>query len=269
MPGPGAQPPFQGHPNPVGYAAPAWRQPDSQPPWASMDLPPSTGLPPSWTQQGPEFEAEPGRSAWRVVGVVVAVVLLIGAGVGAYLYFKPTLGSQGNDPTAQQTTAQPTTPQPTTTEPPGPPIAALPGVAADMLQVRTFTDVTRINYLTEQEIAAYQQGGAGEAKIAVATDGDVRIIVLVTQESAPAAAATARNALADLQLRFKMKALDTQPHVLAASIDSTDGGPLRRAHYASERYVVRIQVQGKDKAKVNQLFTEVLGGQLDELPANA
>jgi hypothetical protein len=66
-----------------------------------------------------------------------------------------------------------------------------------------------------------------------------------------------------------MDAVTMEPGVLAARNDEVTGGPLRRAHYASGQYVIRVQAQGKDSQQVDQLFSQVLDAQLKELPADA
>jgi hypothetical protein len=256
---------------------PSWQQ-DQAPPWGGMDLPPTTDTTPAWFKQGPEvFEADRGGSrALRILGVVGVLVLLVGISVGAYYFFRPDptgarSGGQGAA-TAASTTQQAATSTPsppTTASPEGPPIAQLPGAATDTSRVKTFADVEAVGYLTNQEIDAYQSSNAGTAKMAISNSGDSRIIVLVTQQVDPAGAAKTRDDLNDLQLRFKLTTLSAQPGVRSAGIDKADPGPLRRAHYASGRYVVRIQVQGIDKAEVDRLYSEVLGTQLDELPADA
>lgn len=252
---------------------PGWPQ-EQAPPWGGMDLP-TTDTTPGWFKQGPEvFEAGGGSRTVRILGVIGVVALLIGISVGAYYLFRPdTTGAGGGGgggataaPTSTQSSAPPTT---TSTKPEGPPIAELPGTATDASRVKTFADVEAVGYLTNQEIDAYHASNAGMSKMAISNSGDSRIIVLITQQADPAGAAKTRDALNDLQLRFKLSTLQAQPGVLSAGLDNADPGPLRRAHYASGRYVVRIQVQGIDKAEVDRLYSEVLGTQLDELPADA
>jgi hypothetical protein len=240
-----------------------------------MDLPPTTDTTPAWFKQGPEvFEADGGGSrTLRILGVVGVVLLLIGISVGAYYFFRPDTnptGSGGGTTTTAAPTSSPSAPPTTTTakQPEGP-IAELPGTATDTSRVKTFADVEAVGYLTNQEIDAYRSSNAGTSIMAISNSGDSRIIVLVTQQADPAGAVRTRNALNDLQLRFKLAKLPAQPGVLSTGIDNADPGPLRRAHYASGRYVVRIQVQGADKAEVDRLYSEVLGTQLDELPADA
>jgi hypothetical protein len=275
FPGYGApmQPPAQMQPPGVGQAMAPWQAaPDNAPPWAGSDLPPTT-MPPAWLRQGPEdFAAEPtGSTGRRVLSIIGVIVLLVGISVGAYFLFRP--GAPGNNPTNPPATAanQTTTPPPptTTTEPPGPPIADLPGKLRDTSSVMTFTDVENLQYLTADEVATYQAGGAADSKMGFSRDGDVEIIVLVIKQDDAASAKQVRDELGALQVSYGLAAVTSQPGVLAGGTDAAGAGPLRRAHYATDEFVVRIQVRGPAAALVNQTFTEVLGAQLDELPADA
>ena len=262
-------------PSPV----PPWQQHgDHGPLWGGAELPPPMDNTPGWFKQGPEvFDEAPGGSrAIRIFSVVGVVLLLIGISAGAYYFFRTDpdpAGSGGPTATATAATGQSpaaSTQAPTTTaKPEGPPIAELPGTATDTARVKTFVDIEAIGYLTNQEIDAYRAAGAGASKLAISNSGDSRIIVLITQQADAAGAARTRDALNDLQLRFKLTQRPAAPGVLSAGIDNADPGPLRRAHYASGRYVVRVQVQGIERAEVDLLYDEVLGMQLDELPADA
>jgi hypothetical protein len=245
---------------------------DQRPPWSRVDLrPPDQAQP--WYQQGPESEDTDGGSrAIRIMTAVGVVLLLIGISASAYYVFRPENKPSGAPPSSQATPsagAQASTQPVTPSRQAGPPIAGLPGTATDTSRVKTFVDVEAIGYLTNQEIDAYRATGAAASKLAISNSGNSRIIVLVTQQADPAGAARTRDALGDLQLRFKLTALSAAPGVLSAGIDNADPGPLRRAHYAAGNYVVRIQVQGIDRGEVDRLYSEVLGIQLDELPANA
>jgi hypothetical protein len=262
----------------VGQAAPPWQaMPSNAPPWAGSDLPPQTDLPPAWLRQGPEdFAAEPGRSgAFKVLTIVGAVVLLAGISVGAYFLFRPSPSGVAAGPTSTTSTvsaqsAATTTPQPTTTtEPPGPPIADLPGKSRDTSAIRAFADVEALQYLTADEIGAYKAGGSGESRMGFARDGDVEIIVLVIKQQDAVAAKKVRDDLGALQQSYGLAPRDIGPDVLAGATDAPGAGPLRRAHYASDSYTVRVQVKGTNAARVDQVFTEIVGAQLDELPADA
>lgn len=238
-------------------------------PWAGAEFPPlSTAMGGGWVQQGPEVFETSGKSksgkVWLTVGLVV---LLLGIGAGAFFFFRPdstpTAGGNGG-----QTTTQPAPTTTTKVRMPGAPIAELPGQISNTAKIKTFADVEGIKYLTAKEIEAYKAGGASESKIGIAKEGDVQIIILVVQVQDDAAAKTARDALAALQQEYKMAPLETKPGVVAASSDTATSGPIRRAHYASGKQLVRIQVQGKDAVAVDTLLTDMITAQLEELPAN-
>ncbi len=279
--GPQQQPPIgfpnqqQGQPSQQGYnpSVPPWQQTGSStPPWVGSDLPPQTDLPPAWLRQGPEaFETTGGSNTGKIVAAVVAVVLVLGLGAGAFFVFRP--GSDDNDPAAStsQTTAPTTTAPPTTTskKPEGPPITDLPGLVVDTDNVKTFDDMDDVDYLTPQETETYRTGGAAATKMAISNDNGARIVILITRQADATAAVRTRDVLADLQLAYGLAALQAGPGVRAGANDAGPSGPLRRAHYASNGYVVRVQVEGPDLASVNTLFTEILGGQLDQMPADA
>jgi hypothetical protein len=249
-------------PGAVGRA-PQHQGPPVRSPWDEQALPPTTDVPPMWLKQGPEAFDQDSSTAKRVLGVVGVIAVLAGITVGAYFLFKPARGT--NPPPATTTTA--TTAAATPTQ--NPLIAPLPGNASDMSSIKTFDDVRGIDYLTNGEASAYQAGGADQAAIALSDDGGARVIVLVTRQANANKAKTTRDALADLQVSaFKLTGRDGEPGVLIAASDSTSGGPLRRAHYSSKRYVVRIQVQGRDGDDVQSLFDDVLRAQLQRLPAD-
>jgi hypothetical protein len=253
-------------------APPPWQSEEPMaPPWAGQDFPPLVAAnAPDWTLQGPEvFETEKKSGVGKVLGIVAIVVVLLGIAAGAYFLFRPDDNQQagGGDGGDGKTTTQ--SQAPTTEEKPKGPIADLPGEQVNMEQVKTFEQVEKIDYLTPQEITIYKAGEASESAVAISTDQDVRIIVLVTTMASPEAAAEARDALAELQIKFKLAERESEPGVLAASNVNASNGPLQRAHYVSGDKVVRIQTQGKDGDLANQLFDEVIADQLERLPADA
>ena len=237
-------------------------------PWAGSDFPPlaaSGGA--DWVKQGPEvFESSSGGGKSKVFLIVGLVVLLLGLAAGAYFLFKPKDNDTTAGPGTSTSQAPPTTT--TTTKPPGPPVAELPGQVTDTSKIKSFADVEALKYLTAAEIETYKAGTPGESKVGLAKDKDVQIIVVVVKESDEESAATARDALAELQTNYKMTPVTTEPGVIAAGITASNG-PLRRAHYASGNWVVRIQAQGKDAAAVDAMFAQLIQSQLEELPANA
>lgn len=251
-------------------APPPWQNEEPMaPPWAGQDFPPLVAAnTPDWTLQGPEvFETEKKSGAGKILGIVAIVVVLLGVAAGAYFLFRPDdnqqAGGGGGDPTTTEN------PAPTTEEKPKGPIADLPGEQVNMDKVKTFEQVEKIDYLTPQEITIYKAGEASESAVAISTDQDVRIIVLVTTMSSPEAAIEARDALAELQIKFKLAERESEPGVLAASNVNASNGPLQRAHYVSGDKVIRIQTQGKDGDAANELFDQVIADQLERLPADA
>lgn len=282
-PPPAQGPPRQGagdgqqYPGGGGYQPqPGWGQQDYAPPWASSDLPPMREPNAGWMLQGPEMftsDTKPGATG-RIVAVTLAVVVLLGIGVGAFFLFRPGGQAGAGAPTAPAPAQPPAgaagqdTAPAAPPEPPGPPVADLPGEQRDTADITSFADVERLGYLTEGEVAAYRDAGAGEAIFRLAEDGDTSFIILAVRAQHPIAA---RDELHQLQLEFRLTEVpDAPPAVLAAGNNRVSSGPpvLRRAHYVSDDWVVRVQALGSEVATVDGMFGEVLGAQLDELPAD-
>jgi hypothetical protein len=247
---------------------PPWQGEEPLPPsWSGQDFPPlAASNAPDWTLQGPEvFESEKKSGAGKVFGIIAIVVVLLGVAAGAYFLFRPDSNQQagpgGNDSSTGETTT-------TTSAKPKGPIVELPGDQQNMASVKTFAQLKTIDYLTQQEIALYEQGGAGDAAVAISTDKDVRIIVVVVTMQSPEAAVTARDALGALQLNFNLVVRQSEPGVVASANPNASNGPLLRAHYASGGKVVRIQAQGKDGEAADKLFDQVISDQLERLPAD-
>lgn len=280
-------PPRYGQPtySPGGFPGEGdqWAQQESAPPWVSSDpiQEPNAG----WMMQGPEFfEPEPKESnVMRIVAVVAAVVVLLGIGAGAFFLFQPggseTPAAGGDDTTAAQPPAPPPAqPPPATSVPPpanpappppqGPPIAGLPGQQKDTSALRDFAQVRQIGYLTEGELETMYAAGPSDAAFALSDQDDNRLIILVVKAQD---AVTAADDLADLQLQFELDEVEDAPAgVRTAGSDNVDSGDpvLRRAHYASGDYVVRVQASGNDISDVEALFQEILDAQLQKLSAD-
>ena len=260
--GPRPAPGFDQNPN-----LPPWQTEEPLPPsWSGQDFPPlAASNAPDWTLQGPEvFESEKKGGAGKVIGIIAIVVVLLGVAAGAYFLFRPDSKQQAStgDDTSTGKTTTTTSPKPTG------PIVELPGDQENMGNVKTFAQLEKIDYLTPQEIDIYHVGGATDAVVGIATDQDVRIIVVVVTVQSPEAAATARDALAQLQLRFNLTLRESEPGVQASANAGASNGPLLRAHYASGNKVVRIQAQGKDADTADKLFDQVIKDELERLPAD-
>jgi hypothetical protein len=248
-----------------GWSAQPPGSPDA-PPWAGAEFPPLGSLRQNepWYSQGPEVFDRRGGGRGRifaVLGVVVLVVLV----VVAILVFKPFSGTSS----AQQSPAgQTTRPAPTTTPTPTGPIAHIPGSTAPN-SVRTFADVTSLGFLSPEEITAIQSGQPTTTYFSDTRSGSNRVLILIVKTSGAQAAGTIATQLSTLQIRYQMRARQGGPvGVLIQVLDNAQGGPLRRAEYASGSYVLRIQVQGPDPTGADQELTSVLNDQLAKLPAN-
>ncbi|HEY8373820.1 MAG TPA: hypothetical protein VIL00_13855 [Pseudonocardiaceae bacterium] len=267
---PGGQPfpphMMPGQPNPGGW--PQYTDPNAQN-WGNPDLP---SLDPGWARQGPEvFEEDTSSGKGKIIGIVVGVVLLVGLGVGAFFLF-------GNKDDSNQNQAQepqaPASSAPATTTSQKPPrderLGELPGKPEAMTEkIKTFADVEALNYLTPEEFAAYKDNGAADTAFAYHRDGENTIIVLVTQVDDPEAAAAARDKLHELQLSYGLAESTPQKGVLGATSDTAQPMPfLRRAHYVSGDYVVRVEVSGADQGEVDELFKDALKEQTRALKAN-
>ncbi len=249
---------------------PPWQQEEQlPPPWAGQDFPPLVAHnTPDWARQGPEvFETEKKGGAGKVIAIVAIVVVLVGVAVGAYFLFGKDNKQAGGSSGGETSSSQPAT---TTSEKPKGPIAELPGEVADMADVNTFEKVVALNYLTKDEIAVYQKGGAADSTIALAKDGEIQVVVLVTEQADETAATTVAEGLDGIQQEFNhMTTREATEGVLASENEKASRGPIIRAHYASGDKVVRVQVQGPDADEVSEVFDTLLDAQLERLPANA
>lgn len=246
-----------------------WTQQESAPPWVSSDLPPIPEPNAGWMmQQGPEFfEPETRQSSTgKIIAIVAAVVVLAGIAVGAYFLFRPSGQAVAAPPGS--TATQPPTTQPSAAAPPaqGPLVAGLPGQVKDTAAVQDSGQLKQIQYLTEQELAVLSRAGASKVAFALSETNGTKLIILVIRTlDAP----TARDQLAGLQAG--LKTIPGLPAgVRSGSSDSVaSGNPvLRRAHYASGDYVVRVEASGTDVSAVQALFRSILGDQLERLPIN-
>ncbi|MFD9963848.1 hypothetical protein [Amycolatopsis sp. NPDC058986] len=265
------QPPYQQQQHPQQPPQAPWNAPsgDSVPPWGGSDFPPLSSTDHSWVGQGPEpFETKPSKGKGKIIGIAVAVVVVIALGVGAFFVF----GNNGDN------TAQP--PASTSqTAPPAPPapkddleIAKLPGTLKEKTDFPSFGDLAPRKVLTDDESDAYKAADASKARLAVSNlPSEVHAVVLTAQTSSPAAARTAADKLAQLQIKFKMQTYSgtVPPGVDVVQLAGQNGGAsLIRAHYVYRNTVVRVQVDGADLASISSVFDEILAGQLKVLPAN-
>ncbi len=251
-----------------------WQQQPQQdaPPWGSTDLP-SLDLGNAWgVKQGPEVfdDTGGGGKAGKIIGVVVAVVLLAGIAFGAYMLW----GRGDGEPSAGGDTSPTTSSAPHTmssTKPADPlAVGKLPGTVNERKDITAFDSVPGLNYLTQDEITAYTDCGAGKTKLASTSMGEgFDGALLLVQVTDNAAAKTAAEQLAQIQVTNGMQLVSSVQGVNVTQVDAKDGNPARiRGHYASGKAVVRVDVTGPDLAATQQKFTEMLQAQLEVLPVN-
>jgi hypothetical protein len=245
---------------PTGHrpGPPQWSPAPS--PWG--DEPESLTPPsPTWLVQGPEVFGTSRASRGRIAGIAVAVLVVVGLIVGGFVLF-------GHEDRVEGGRA-------TTRPAPRPPdllaIAALPGTPENHGDVTTFEDAASENFLTAGEVAFYRTAGAGPARLATSTtSAGVHVLVFTAVASSPAAAATARDDLAEQQLIYGMDQSPAPPAgVRVAEVDRTATVPATmRAHYVHDATVVRVQVNGGDLATVRAVFQDVIRAQLTVLAPN-
>jgi hypothetical protein len=241
---------------------------DTGTPWGGPEFPPLA--PPSnheWVGQGPEaFETTSSGGKKKVIGIIVAVVVVAALAVGGYFIF----GNKADN------TAQPTTPTSSVAPPPPPrpkddlEIAALPGTVAEVVNFDTFDKVEERKVLTDEENQVYETAGASKSRLAVSSlPSKISAVVLTSETTSPDAAATARDGLVDLQLKYKMETYsgDAPSGVKVVQLEGSGSGKaLIRAHYVHKGTVVRIHVEGESLASISKVFDEILAAQVQDLP---
>lgn len=269
--------PQQGPASPAGgfpQQQPAWNTAaaDPSPPWGGPDLPPlSPGGDPDWIRQGPEFFSDkPRRSKGARIGAIAAAVVVLGGiAFGAYLLW----GTGSGGTPANQTTAQQPSTQASTPKPPDPmAVASLPGQLESHDDVKSFDQVSGLNYLNPKEMSAYQAAQPDSAKFVVYHLGNGNnIALLLVKTGSPAAARTAAQKLQSVQVENGAKKLTSAPDgVFASAIDKKDGQVAQvRGHYVHGNVIVRIDVSSQTSLQAAEAdFTSAVNQQLQALSAD-
>ena len=234
---------------------------DSAPPWASSDLPPIQEPGSGWMRQGPEaFEPERTPGTWRVVGAVVAVVMLLGLAIGSYALW-------GRDAAPPAQPGQPAAERQELADPLRP---ADIGGTEEPKDVETAADLDAVGFLTQSELGTLQNAAAGDTRLLITNFDEGKATVLVTRVGSPEQAVVARDELTALQLSFGFESRPAPPGVNAVELpDGTAVLPKIRAVYLSGDILVRLEMAGQDRADVAAKFDDVLSQQLEALPADA
>ncbi len=244
---------------------------DAGTPWGGGDF----GPPPadtSWVAQGPEasFETKPSGGAGKKVAIIAAVVVVLaGLGVGGYFLFSGGSGGGTAEPTASPTTSAP----PTITPKPKDDleVAKLPGSVKETTNFSQFADFAARKVLTDEENTALTNLAASAARMSVSElPSGAKVVVVTVMMPSAANAGDAQDKLTQLQTKYKLIPFTgTAPQGVEVQQLDGDGKALIRAHYVHKNTIVRVQVNGADKATVSQVFDEIITKQLEALPISS
>lgn len=255
-------------PGPGGWGQQQQQQ-SAPPPWVGGNFD-SINQPSSGWSHGPEVfdDSDGGGGKGKIIGIVLAVVLLAGLGFGAYWLW----GRGGSDPNAGgQTTATSST-STTPSAPPDPlPAGKLPGKVAENKQVKDFTPVPTLKYLLDSEILSYNAAGASKTKLVQFTTEDgSKGILLIVQGKDAAAAKVAAKELHDIQINNGMTEATGMPNgVLVGNLDAKAPENSRvRGHYTSKDLIIRLDMSAKTLDAAQKNFKESLDAQLKALSAD-
>lgn len=285
FPQPGYQHEYPQQPHHPPQQQPQWHsaqtQDEATPLWGGDEFPPiAPPSEPDWVTQGPEFAKDPeekGRTG-KIVGAVLAVVLLAGIAFGAWMLWgqdngDPSANPDGGGQTSEQPPPSKTSSAPSSpAAPPDPlPIAELPGQPEEHPEVTTFSDMEDKNYFNSKELKAYDRAGVGATKFHVqhlGSDGDVTIVLASTDSGKDGAPAVKQ--LSKIQVQNGSKADKDAPANVQVTVNTQNKKrPEIRAHYLSGNVIVRLELRSEKSLKAaREAFDEVLNAQLEELPAD-
>ncbi|RJQ74965.1 SHOCT domain-containing protein [Pseudonocardiaceae bacterium YIM PH 21723] len=270
-------PPPPAHPEATQVVAnPAAQQPNyantapdasSAPPWASAELPPMAANP-GWLSQGPDvFDSgnSGGGGGKKVIGIVVALVVLAGIAFGAYWLFGRDSGNPGGGNTPAASSEAPKPKGPLDSADLGPTPQAFP-------EYKTVTDIEKSgNILVKEEVAAYKTAGASDVTV---TGFDLGNGKYVSASIAKAADAAKAKAVPAELLRITLGNQATELTGLPAGVkgtqyDTTKGSWQLRAFYSSNGKIVRMEANAKTKDEALALLKDSIKKQLELHKADA
>jgi hypothetical protein len=238
----------------------------SPPPWANEDLPPEFGQQ-SWPRQGPEvFEEKSSGNTGKVIGIIVAVVLVLGLAGGAIWFF--ALKDKGNNQADGQTTTQQQT---TSKKPPPPdipkgPFVDIPGEKVLNRTVPMQQALTE-KRPTEREAQLLQSVGVAEIGALVTDDSGLRRGIWSFKVGAGGDPQAVLTAMDQFYKAANYELVSEENGVLIRKLAASapDKPTVYRAHYVTEDgYMVRVEVYGTDSANVESTFNDLLANETDK-----
>jgi hypothetical protein len=268
-------PPKPAHPHfPPPQPPPPWETAHPQqtnmspPPWANEDLPPEFGQQ-SWPRQGPEvFEEKSSGNTGKVIGIIVAVVLVLGLAGGAVWFFalKDKGGNQADTQTSEQTQQPTTSKKPPPPDIPKGPFIDIPGEKVLNRTVPMQQALTE-KRPTEREAQLLQSVGVAEIGALVTDDDGLRRGIWsfkVGEGGDPQAVLTAMDQFYKAA-NYELVSEENGVLVRKLAAASPDKPTVYRAHYVTEDgFMVRVEVYGLDSANVESTFTDLLADETDK-----
>ncbi|SMD21627.1 hypothetical protein [Lentzea albidocapillata] len=190
----------------------------------------------------------------RVVGSLVILAVLLAIAAGSWFAWGSELelaGARDARPVGEEGRL------------PADPLAMadMGGVHENYEPVRTFQGVRRVDFMTPEELAAYETAGAAGARMSVSIFPEGKATLAVVQVRDAAAARNAATELEALQTGYGLQPAD--PHVQLAP-----DGSLTRSVYSHDNVVVRLEVRGDARDWVRTKTAEIIAAQLEALPAD-
>lgn len=247
---------------------------DSSPPWGRPGFEPVMPSPESWIRQGPEaFDSGFGARRGRVIGIVVAVVVVIGLAVGAVIFFTSKSGTTNQAGGTTTTTHAPATtthtlpaPPPTKTPPADTAHALIdpPGVVRNGGGVLDLNTLQTDNLLPKAMVDALSQAGMSNGLLKTTTDNGVIVGLYAFTVSSQADATSVAHAYASLQTSGGVPT-DAKHSLQGVPVFSTAPSAttsVARAVYVLYDRVIIVEALGNDYTSVQQTFTQVLHDQI-------
>ncbi|MEU7480172.1 hypothetical protein AB0A63_29605 [Lentzea sp. NPDC042327] len=140
-------------------------------------------------------------------------------------------------------------------------LADMGGVHENYQPIRTFGGVTKVGFLTDDEVVEYADADASGARMAVSIYPEGKATLAVVQVRDADAARDLAAELADLQEEYGLKPAETHVH-------RSRDGLLTRTVYTHEDLVVRLEVRGKTSRWVREKTAELVEAQREVLAAD-